>query len=95
MADRLLCAPCVWALCVPTTVVEVLGGGGEASFRLDFGPGPALLAAARAEVDKGRPIVINTQSWAGIYAVTTVRGTAACMGHLQEVMYPPNRGEPW
>ncbi len=91
--DNLLCAPCLWALCIPATVVEV---DGDPNHRLDVQPGPRMVAAVRAEVDQGRRVTINRYTGAGFYAATAVRGTATCSIHLQEVIYSSrSRGEPW
>lgn len=91
MTDKLICAVCLSDCMTAVTLAETIDQG-----RIDATPGPRLIAAVREAVDNGKQLVINNNNMAGFYAVTTVRGTAVCAGHMYEVTYGRGQmGNPW
>lgn len=75
---QLACAHCLYALIMPTSVVQV----DDEAVERTTAPGKAMVRKVREGADAGLFLSINGNEHVGFYAETTYKGTAVCLGHL-------------
>lgn len=89
-AGRQLCVFCTYAMLIPATIVEARtppGAGLDAPPDLrSLLPGPQLVEAARKAREDGCDIMINNNTFCGVYADMTFHGDTVCTAHMWQAI---------